>query len=365
MDFLKIIDWASNYLAEYFAVLFSTLQNPEPAYKPDKEQKKNINPKLMGFALISIAIGSTINSVIPNRPAVGEIFTTSIITLIMWIVYSMVIFLASTLLRGKVHILEVTTVSLQLFGTVYVISNLAAFLWGFASLNPIIYQLVSNIDTFKFVADNPSIIFYFVQITILTIYLPKALEILYGSDNGRIVLITVVSVLFIFSCGISPYISILLNTTSQEYASSNSLLDLVISGQATNTPIDAPQLSPTPLAETAEAITGQSTNTLAPLIDSPRLTETPAPLSANDIIATLVDELMDELTATPGNVEILKTIHYFVLPQPRPTETPIPFAAPTNTPNPLLAPTNTSNPFAAPTNTPLSAPSPTPTKSKK
>lgn len=211
MDFIKIIDWAAKYLAEYFAVLFSTLQNPEPAYKPDRRHKnQKINPKLMGFALISIAMGATINSVIPNRPANAEVFTTSIVTLIMWIVYSIVIFSVSTVLGGKVHLLDITTISLQLFGTVYVVSNLAAFLWGIAASNPFIYYFASKVDTFKLIAENPLVIFYFVQITILTIYLPRALTVLFKKDNGRIVLVTIASILFIFPCGISPYLSVLL-----------------------------------------------------------------------------------------------------------------------------------------------------------
>ena len=97
MDFEKVLQFGAQYLSNYFAVFFATLGRPALRFKPILSPSGNrpaialpssakipetgtqLNPKLLGFVVISIFIGSTSSSLIPRKNIGQDLVTTVII----------------------------------------------------------------------------------------------------------------------------------------------------------------------------------------------------------------------------------------------------------------------------------------------
>jgi hypothetical protein len=106
MDPIKLIQFGTDYLSEYFWAFILTLIKPTLRFQPilqTPEDEKSIvlphgvkrielgtrlNPKLISFVIISIIIGSTINGLIPRLKPVPDFQSTLIYTLIFWVLAS-------------------------------------------------------------------------------------------------------------------------------------------------------------------------------------------------------------------------------------------------------------------------------------
>jgi len=213
MDIEKLLKLATEYFSDYFLVLISTLRSPTLRFQPLHEFKdspnlvipKNlssfyvgpkINPKLFGFMIISIFIGTILNSVVFGQ-LLSDIFVRNTIIIIMvWFLYSLVIFGVCKILRGQGSFLDSISISLQLLAVIYVISNLALFLWGMFFL-PIIYPTVENQFLHMFIY-NPVIFYYGIQFLLVLIYLPIALKGIHNFNRFQLLFTYIAPLIFTF-----------------------------------------------------------------------------------------------------------------------------------------------------------------------
>jgi hypothetical protein len=200
MDFDKLLKFSTDYLSEYFFYLISTLQNPRPIFKPyltqeDDQSKKalivnplqpddkfRLNPKIFSFIIISIFLGLTISMLVPNRKKSPGVLEASVVIILFWLFYSVLIYLISKILNGKGEFIESISVSLQLFASIYVVCNFITLLWGI-SLSNLGYSYFSKLLNYSPFNILPSEVyrspyhFYFVmQYIILSIYIPIAFK---------------------------------------------------------------------------------------------------------------------------------------------------------------------------------------------
>ena len=209
MDIEKLLKWGTEYLSDYVAVFVVTLRSPTSRFQPivalDEQSRlaspttipssyagPNLNPKLFGFLIISVFLGATLNSLVPRRPASPDVATTLVVTLVIWFVYSVTVYVMCKVLRGKASFWETVSVALQLLAVIYVVGNFVAFVWGvLAQLS--IFRTVSN-PVLALLVQNPIFIYYIIQFALMFVYLPIAIKNLQGFGVGRQILVTIIPI---------------------------------------------------------------------------------------------------------------------------------------------------------------------------
>lgn len=214
MDFDKTLEFATNYLSDYFWALVATLRNPIARFSPlssnDSEPKptnlileppiKNtvnrLNPKLFGFIIISIFFGTTINALIPNRKNGPDFITSAIVIIISWFIYSTILHLICKALRGKGHYEETLSVSLQLLSVLYVVSNFLTLMFAVVVGVPQIqHWMAGDSLIMRDLAANPVYLYFIVEFILSIIYLPLALHRVHRFNWKRQVTLLILSLL--------------------------------------------------------------------------------------------------------------------------------------------------------------------------
>jgi len=228
VDIQKLLEWGTTYFSEYFSVFISTLRRPvtrfEPVVSEAKQQRlyvpnksspasvdSSLNSKLFAFIIISIFIGSTLNSIVPGQPPVPgqplspDIITTSIVTAAVWFAYSVSIYGVCRLLGGKGNFWETISISLQLLAVIYVVSNFATLIWSiiaqvllFYKVNGTIIELNDMIKLPDIFMSQPFLIYYFIQFGLMIIYLPLSLKPIHKFGFIRRVCVNVVPIVITF-----------------------------------------------------------------------------------------------------------------------------------------------------------------------
>ena len=216
MKFEDIFNWGTEYFSEYFSNFIFTLRSPALRFQPvhsnvatsgvvlSTETKSStgpqINPKLFIFMMISILIGATINSVIPGRTDAPDLLTTAVVTLSVWIAYSISVYLACIVLKGSGSFLETVSVSLQVLAVVYVFSNFITFVWS------MIAEVIFTITSVQgFFIEQPIYIYYVVQFSLMAFYLPVALRHVQKFGVGRQMLLIIIPLVWVF-VGLAIYL---------------------------------------------------------------------------------------------------------------------------------------------------------------
>jgi hypothetical protein len=140
------------------------------------EQQLWLNPRLLAFAVISIILGVTINSLIPGRKSGPDLFTTVTVILVYWLVCGTLLHVVCLLLQGTGRYLDTLSVSIQVFATIYVIASflslLGAAVLSFGAISEFIWRLPIGR---KFVL-KPVLLFFLIGNLLLFIYLPLAMK---------------------------------------------------------------------------------------------------------------------------------------------------------------------------------------------
>lgn len=115
MDLDKAFKFLAENLADWLRVTLLTLSRPvsrfelvsiptEPLHVTSgaavAERPLWLNPKLIAFSLLSIALGITMNSLLPNRLAGPELLSSLIILLCLWVVYGSLLHIALSSAKG-------------------------------------------------------------------------------------------------------------------------------------------------------------------------------------------------------------------------------------------------------------------------
>gem|GEM_PF-2185425 len=338
MDFEKLLKWGTEYLSSYFSVFVSTLRTPVARFQPvaNKNELKHfvigdkfsasylgpeLNPMLFGFVLISVFVGATLNSLVPHRPPSPDIATSAVVTVAVWLMYSVTVHLACRILKGNVNFWDTLSITLQLLSVVYVVSNLITFLWGSIAQSPLIQKSVS-VDFVGSLIEHPIFLYYIIQFVLMLVYLPLTLKSVNGFGLVRQIAITIVPLLWTLF-GITAFTGTFL---------------------------------PIQDARGAQAITSVPefpTSTQSP---EPTSTQSPEPTSAQTL----------ELTSTrsPARTRTASIVRS-TTPSPSPTRSTTLSPSPTSKPNAVPASNPPSaNPPPAATNPPPAATNPPPVPTK-
>jgi len=195
MELEKLLKISIEYLSEYFGVLFSTIKSPRIQFPPklstddrvvilssDSVTNTRLNTKLLSFVLISIFIGSVLNTNIPGRNQGPDFVSMTIMILGYWFLFSFLVHVFCRSFGGGRAFTETLSVNLQVFATIHVLSSFVTFLWGvvikgFGSEKIEIY-LQGYLP--KTVIESPIYAYFVVQFILVLIYLPLANRRLHG-----------------------------------------------------------------------------------------------------------------------------------------------------------------------------------------
>lgn len=231
MDVDKAIKLASTYFSEYFYVLFKTLVNPSVLYLPPvvsdanenstvvvrrtvkSSQRLLLSPKLFVYIVISIFLGTTINSLVPGRATEVLPQVALVIILFTWILYGTAVHLSCKLFSGKGQYVETLSVTLQMMSALYVVSSCGAIIVSVFHQNRQAQALLVKIPTFLNTIDpflhakviDPVSSFFIIELALLSFYTPLALRPIHKLTVNKRFLSSVVSfvVFWLFNSALS------------------------------------------------------------------------------------------------------------------------------------------------------------------
>jgi hypothetical protein len=191
MDFEGLQKFAVANFSQYFSVTVDTLSRPGLHFAPlaveatgpgtipiDKARAgSQLNPQLVGFGVLSMFLGLTLNSLVSKRPDTKGILVIEIVGLLFWVLYAALVHLFCKLVRGRGAFLETVSVTIQVFATLYVVcSAITTALAMFIMLKPV-NSFVSKLGAIgEMVAENPLVLFFVIHTLLLVIYLPLGLK---------------------------------------------------------------------------------------------------------------------------------------------------------------------------------------------
>ncbi|HEX8560105.1 MAG TPA: septum formation initiator family protein [Pyrinomonadaceae bacterium] len=191
MEVEKLLKLGVEYLSEYLRVLIATLRSPKLEFEPLRLRVKSrliaegreagddgsrLNPKLMGFLLVSIFIASILNANVPGRAPAPELMITTVIVVAYWMLLGSLIHVIRGLFTGREPFTRTLSLNLQVLAVIHVMSSLAAFLWGAVTTAlgtgeamAALQNLIGETATRK-----PVYAYFAVQFLLALIYLPLA-----------------------------------------------------------------------------------------------------------------------------------------------------------------------------------------------
>lgn len=190
MDIEKLLTLLPQFFSDYFSAFIQTLQKPTMYFQPIRMHQPSLeiagtfssqrrheptflNPKLFSFIVLSIFLGSVIQSVTPKADTALELPTLIIFVAIVWLVMSSVIFLFCKMFGGRGSYFDTISIGLQLIAVIYVIASLIA----------LFVMVISSI--FYGELESPYPIYITSQTVLFLIYLPLALKNLHFSSSRK------------------------------------------------------------------------------------------------------------------------------------------------------------------------------------
>jgi hypothetical protein len=191
MEVEKLLKISIEYLSDYLRVFLTTIRSPKLEFQPDeliiannpltpypdsKVIKARLSPKLLSFLLISIFIGSILNTNIPRRNPAPEFVITLVMVIACWLLFSSLVHVICKVFAGRGSFVQTLSVNLQVLAVIYVLSSFVAFLWGV-----VITELLSRETGAHWpgligetLTQKPIYFYFIVQFVLVLIYLPLA-----------------------------------------------------------------------------------------------------------------------------------------------------------------------------------------------
>jgi Yip1-like protein len=222
MDIDKWMQFAIANFSQYFSVTVETLTRPGLRFAPvavpaggeeagiaTGKTGSQLNPQLVGFAVLSMFLGLTMNSLITKQPSGKELVAIEIVGLLFWFLYAAVVHFFCKLVKGRGTFLETVSVTVQVFATLYVLCSVLATTLAMIILIKPVKAYVAGLGggLGQMVTDNPVTLFFLIHTILLLIYLPRALKPVHGFNllqqiavaipTGFLILVHGVAMLFL------------------------------------------------------------------------------------------------------------------------------------------------------------------------
>lgn len=125
---------------------------------------------LVTILIISVFVGATVGSLIPDRPPMKDRATVAVVVVMLWLIISLIVHALTRLLRGQGTVTATVMTMSQLLALAYVVSNVFA-LFAVSGLH-LFYSGKSSV--------TPGEIILGLQFLILFVYMPFSLHRVHG-----------------------------------------------------------------------------------------------------------------------------------------------------------------------------------------
>lgn len=213
MNIVDVMSFVEKHLAEYTGVFVRTLVHPIARFQPLQTNSINNMPgktqdlpatggtgsrlQLAAFVLISIFLGSIINSFVPARKYSNDIVGKIVVLSFFWIFLVAYMHPLCRIFRGKADLMQTLWVSLQVFAPLFLVSSLINLVGGVFVMHPRVASfLVSTGRLGNSIAHNPVYIYFLVHYAFLNVYLPLALKAIHGFGWISTIMIAIALSLF-------------------------------------------------------------------------------------------------------------------------------------------------------------------------
>ena len=208
-----VTSFVKKHLDEYARGFVKTLVHPIASFQPlqvtpvttipEKTRAVSVSPgsgsrpQLIAFVLMSLILGSAVNSFVPARKYSGPVADDFFVFSILWINVAVYMNILCLFLRGKANIAHALWVMLQVFATTYVVSSFINLVGGVVVLHPAVSSLLVSAGRLgDSIANNSKYIYFLAQLALLHMYLPLAVKAIHGF--GWIRTAVIASVFFLF-----------------------------------------------------------------------------------------------------------------------------------------------------------------------
>jgi Yip1 domain len=190
MDIDGLQKFAVANFSQYFSVTIDTLTKPglhfaSVAVDTSGQQTtvaksrtgRQLDPQLVGFAVLSMFLGLTLNTFLSKRPDIKDMLIIETVGVLLWFLYAAIVYLLCKIFRGKGKFLETVSVTIQIFATLYVVCSAVTVVMAmFVMLKPV-KSFVMGLGTIgELVGENPLVLFFLVHTLLFMIYLPMGLK---------------------------------------------------------------------------------------------------------------------------------------------------------------------------------------------
>lgn len=187
----ELLALGRDYLSEYVATAVATLAKPNIAFSPveassatkvqhtasSPDDSVQLNPRLFSYVIVSLFFGYTLLRLIPSEEARPEFVSNAIAILVFWFMSAAIIHWCCRRLGGVGKFVDTTSISLQVFATLYVVASAITLALAAVAGAPAIQKLIVEQFVFGLLfADEPVLIYFVVQLILLSVYLPLALR---------------------------------------------------------------------------------------------------------------------------------------------------------------------------------------------
>lgn len=174
-----IIDDGIKFVTSHISLLASTsysiIANPFTGYACsgliDNDVQKSEVENFWAYLVVCIFLGSTVISFIPGQDKSyildnGEFIFTLIITLWLWLLFSIYAFIVTKTLRGTANFIQTTKLSMVLLATAYSLSALVSY------TSAVLMKILLNNE---YRIEMPHTVYVITQAIFLLVYLPANL----------------------------------------------------------------------------------------------------------------------------------------------------------------------------------------------
>jgi hypothetical protein len=189
---VETYDAIGDAVSWYIHTLVLTLTNPRPAFPPiavsaegrvfpESAQEFRLNRGVFSFAIASVVLGTILKSVPGSFPDNAGMVGATVVVLIFWLLFSAAAHALARLAGGGASFLQSITVTVQVFGTVYLVANFLALLWfmitgswAVAGIGRIVSSPALSLPVRSFFETARA--YFLIQGILLAIYFPFAIH---------------------------------------------------------------------------------------------------------------------------------------------------------------------------------------------
>lgn len=193
----------------------TSVQTQQLALQPvafEQSSVRRINPKIIVFFAVNMAVGSVINQLIPGRRAGASLFEALCVALGLAIFNGATLHLICKALRGRGDVVDTLSSYMQVTSTVFLVSSAVGFVWSTVLRLPRIAEFFAlQRPAFRGFELEPITVFFTCQLVLQAVYLSIGMVLLHKLSTPRTVVALTLAILVYSGIGLVISIAIYLS----------------------------------------------------------------------------------------------------------------------------------------------------------